>query len=217
MSLPVLSICALVLAVVLSVVSQVNVGLVALLLAYLVGAGAGGLRPAQIAAGFPAHMFITVVALALLFEQARRNGTLDRLAALTLRLCRGNAGLVAPLFFALAALIGSLGAGNIGAVALLAPLGMSVAGEVGISPFLMALLIAMGGNAAALSPLAPAFLPMVPGLSAKLGVDPLAIASSIGVGAHLVDVSPLSTLGALCLANAPQGADRGRLYRQLLA
>ena len=41
------------------------------------------------------------------------------------------------------------------------------------------------------------------------------MANSVNVGAHLVDVSPLSTLGALCLANA-QGDD-GKLYRQLLA
>jgi hypothetical protein len=45
----------------------------------------------------------------------------------------------------------------------------------------------------------------------------MAIASSIIVGASLVDVSPLSTLGALCLAHAPLGADRTKLFNQLLA
>jgi di/tricarboxylate transporter len=63
----------------------------------------------------------------------------------------------------------------------------------------------------------PAFLPTIPGLIAKLGGgDPLAIASSINVGAHLVDVSPLSTLGALCLANAPLSEDRRALFNKLL-
>ena len=57
---------------------------------------------------------------------------------------------------------------------------------------------------------------MIPGLIQKLGGgNALALADSVNVGAHLVDVSPLSTLGALCLANA-QG-DTSRLYRQLLA
>ena len=64
----------------------------------------------------------------------------------------------------------------------------------------------------------PAFLPTIPGLIEKLGGgDALAIASSINVGAHLVDVSPLSTLGALCIANAAAGVDRKRLFNQMLA
>jgi di/tricarboxylate transporter len=64
----------------------------------------------------------------------------------------------------------------------------------------------------------PAFLPTIPGLIDKLGGgDALAIASSINVGAHLVDVSPLSTLGALCIANAAAGVDRRQLFNQMLA
>jgi hypothetical protein len=64
----------------------------------------------------------------------------------------------------------------------------------------------------------PAFLPTIPGLIDKLGGgDALAIASSINVGAHLVDVSPLSTLGALCIANAAIDVDRKRLFNQMLA
>ena len=64
----------------------------------------------------------------------------------------------------------------------------------------------------------PAFLPMVPGLVERLGGgDPLAIASSMNVGGHLVDVSPLSTIGALCIAALPSGADTRQLFNKLLA
>jgi di/tricarboxylate transporter len=63
----------------------------------------------------------------------------------------------------------------------------------------------------------PAFLPAVPGLIEKLGGgDALSIASSINVGAFLVDVSPLSTLGALCIANAPLTENRGTLFNKML-
>lgn len=63
----------------------------------------------------------------------------------------------------------------------------------------------------------PAFLPSVPGLVEKLGGgNPVAIASSILVGGHLVDVSPLSTIGALCIACAPESADRRVLFNQVL-
>jgi di/tricarboxylate transporter len=64
----------------------------------------------------------------------------------------------------------------------------------------------------------PTFLPMIPSLIEKLGGgDAIAIAASINVGAHLVDVSPLSTLGALCIANAAPDVDRKRLFNQMLA
>ena len=39
--------------------------------------------------------------------------------------------------------------------------------------------------------------------------------ASINVGSHLVDISPLSTLGALCIANAARDEDKSKLFRQL--
>jgi Na+/H+ antiporter NhaD/arsenite permease-like protein len=64
----------------------------------------------------------------------------------------------------------------------------------------------------------PAFVPTIPGLIERIGGgDPIAIASSVNVGAHLVDVSPLSTLGALCIANAAASEDRRVLFNKLMA
>ena len=64
----------------------------------------------------------------------------------------------------------------------------------------------------------PAFLPTIPGLVERLGGgDPLGIASAMMVGGHLVDLSPLSTIGALCIAALPAGADPRKLFNQLLA
>ncbi|MBI2150783.1 MAG: C4-dicarboxylate ABC transporter, partial [Acidobacteria bacterium] len=64
----------------------------------------------------------------------------------------------------------------------------------------------------------PAFIPTIPGLIQKIGGgDAMAIASSVNVGAHLVDVSPLSTLGALCIANAAASENRKALFNKLMA
>jgi hypothetical protein len=63
----------------------------------------------------------------------------------------------------------------------------------------------------------PALLPMVPGIASRLpGVDAVALAVTVNIGSALVDVSPLSTLGALCVAAAPAGAETRGLYRNLL-
>jgi Mg2+/citrate symporter len=63
----------------------------------------------------------------------------------------------------------------------------------------------------------PAFLPMVPGIAGRLpGTDPLALAISINIGSAMVDVSPLSTIGALCIAAAPEGTDKSQLFTRLM-
>ena len=62
----------------------------------------------------------------------------------------------------------------------------------------------------------PMFLPMTPGLVELTGGDAISIISAINVGSHLVDTSPLSTLGALCIAAAPEYEDKGVLFRKLL-
>ena len=40
--------------------------------------------------------------------------------------------------------------------------------------------------------------------------------SAINVGSHVVDVSPLSTLGAMCIAEAGAHESRDRLFQRLL-
>ena len=400
MLVPLLSLVALLIAIALSIFSRLNVGLLGLGFAYALGVFGAGMKIRDVNAGFPTSLLLTLIGLTLLFGHAKANGTLDRVAGYSVQLARGRPGVLPIVFFVLAVVLGTVGAGNIGAVALLAPVGMAVAHEAGVPPFLMALMIACGGNAAALSPLAPtgviavdlmtriglpgagwqnyaqcllahtfvgfggylslgglrllrstpspeqvallqtllaarrqplelrhgltlgvilallitvacfrtdvgvlalggallltvvraseeeavihglpwstilmvcgmttlmsilektggidlfaralvrlstphtapavmglctgalsayssssgvvlpAFLPIIPGLIAKLGGgDKLALANSVNIGAHLVDVSPLSTLGALCLANAAPSEDASRLYRQLL-
>lgn len=394
MDTAIVSLLALAAAIAVGTFLPINVGLVAVALAFVVGTLAGPMSLREVVSGFPSSLFLTLVGVTLLFSQARVNDTLDRVAAVALQLARGRAGLMPLIFFALALVFSSIGPGNIAAVALLAPVAMATAGRAGVSAFLMAIMVCTGANAGAFSPFAPtgiianelmagiglqgmewrnffnalvaqtfvglagyllfgglrlmrdgtvvssesapvatftrmqwltitvvsalilavvlfdvevmagafvgavilslfraadekaamacmpwntvlmvcgitvlisvvdrlggmdllttgisglsnqesitgvmamltgvisvyssssavvlpAFLPTIPGLIEELGGgDALAIASSINVGAHLADVSPLSTLGALCIANAAAGVDRKRLFGQMLA
>ncbi|HNF96148.1 MAG TPA: SLC13 family permease [Pseudomonadota bacterium] len=155
MLIPLLSVAALLCAIVLSMWSRLNVGLLALAFAYGLGVFGAQMSIRQVMAGFPVPLFLTVLSLTLLFGHAQQNGTLGRVAGYAVQLARGRPGLLPPIFFLLALSLGTVGAGNIGAVAMLAPVAMAVAHEAGIPSFLMALLVACGGNAASLSPLAP--------------------------------------------------------------
>lgn len=169
MSLAALSLTALVVALVVSCISQINIGVLALVLAWIVGVYAGGMKVEQVLAGFPVPLFLTLVGITLLFAQAQGNGTLDRLAQRAVRLCRGRAGMIPIIFFVLTAAMSAAGPGNIAATALMAPLGMAAAGRYGIPPFLMAIMIANGASAGSVSPIAPTGI-IVNGLVETIGL-----------------------------------------------
>ncbi|HEY8152365.1 MAG TPA: SLC13 family permease, partial [Vicinamibacteria bacterium] len=155
MNVAAVSLCALLVVIVVSCFSPINIGVLSIALAFLIGRFLGGLPVSAIVAGFPANLFLTLAGITLLFAQARVNGTLDKVAARSVRLARGNRGLIPIVFFFLGLGLATIGAGNIAATALLAPVAMSVASRAGIGAFLMTLMLANGANAGGLSPLAP--------------------------------------------------------------
>ncbi len=155
MSLAWISLIALALAVVVGIVWRVNVGLLSFAFAFLVGVGSGQLKAAQITAGFPTSLFLVLAAIMTLFAQAQVNGTLTKLARHSIGLARGNVGLVPIVFFVLTVSIAIMGAGNIAGIALMAPIAMAAASRLGISAFLMTIMVGNAANAGAYSPIAP--------------------------------------------------------------
>jgi di/tricarboxylate transporter len=154
------SLIALAIVVIASCTTKLNPGVLAITLAWIIGvymaeAGAEPLGLRTVIAGFPTDLFLTLAGVTFLFALAQANGTLERVAAVAVRLCKGNVGLVPMAFFALAFLFASVGAGNIAATALIAPTAMATAHRAGISSFLMMIMVGHGANAGALSPVAP--------------------------------------------------------------
>jgi Na+/H+ antiporter NhaD/arsenite permease-like protein len=172
MNLAVLSVCALVLAVVVSCVSRLNVGVLSLALAWIVGVYVAGMPLNAVMAGFPTQLFLTLTGVTLLFALAQTNGTLERLVHHAVRLCRGSRGTIPIMFFALGAGLSSIGPGNIASAALLAPVAMATAARTGIPLFLMAIMVGNGANSGALSPMAPTGI-IVDGLMSRIGLPGL--------------------------------------------
>ena len=166
MSLAVISLCALILALALSSISSINVGFLAIVMAWLVGVYAGGMTVDQVIAGFPVSLFLTLTGLTLLFSMAQVNGTLDRLTHRAVRSTGGPPGVIPFVFFVLTSILAAIGPGHIAACALMAPLAMAAAGRYGIPPFLMAIMIANGASSGSLSPIAPTGI-VVEGITTK--------------------------------------------------
>jgi di/tricarboxylate transporter len=169
MSLAWISVGALVIAITLSCTTRINVGIVSLAFAWIVGVYLGHLPLGDILAGFPTQLFITLVGITLLFAMAQVNGTLARIAERAVRLCRGNVGLIPIMFFLVALGLATIGPGNIATAALLAPTAMAVAAQAGVPPFLMAIMVGNGAQAGALSPFAPTGV-IVNGIMGRIGI-----------------------------------------------
>ncbi len=186
MSLGAIALGGLVLAVVLSCTTRLNVGLLALALAWVIGVYVGDLSVREVTSGFPVNLFLTLAGVTLLFSQAQVNGTLDIVAHNATRLCRGRIGLVPIMYFALGAAIASAGPGNIATTGLLAPMAMATAMRVGIPPFLMAIMVGNGCNGGALSPLAPSGI-IVSGIMDRMGLPGYEVSTWLyNLGAHMI-------------------------------
>ena len=77
MNLAWLSLAALLTAIIVSCFSRMNVGVLAVAFAWIVGVYFGGMPLAEVVSGFPIQLFLTLVGVTLLFTQAQLNGTLD--------------------------------------------------------------------------------------------------------------------------------------------
>jgi Na+/H+ antiporter NhaD/arsenite permease-like protein len=200
MNVAVISVCALVLAVAVSCVSRLNVGVLSLALAWIVGVYVAGMPLSAVIAGFPSQLFLTLVGVTLLFALAQTNGTLERITRHAVRLCRGNCGTIPIMFFALGAALSSIGPGNIATAALLAPMAMGTAERTRIPLFLMAIMVGNGANSGALSPIAPTGI-IVNGLMTRNGLPGFELQSYLyNLLAHaLVAFSGYALFGGLKL------------------
>ncbi len=172
MNLAWISIAALVTAVVLSCTTAINVGVLSLVMALLVGVYLGDMSVGMVLQGFPTALFVTLIGVTLLFAIAEINGTLARVTGAAVRLCRGHAGVLPIMFFLVGWIIATIGAGATPASALLAPPAMAVAGRAGIPALLMAIMAGNGALAGTLSPFAPT------------GIVAYGVMDRIGLGGH---------------------------------
>ena len=169
-----ISLGALLVAIVVSCTIRLHVGFLAISLAWVVGVYVAGMSARDVMSGFPTRLFLTLAGVTLLFSQAQINGTLDRVAYRAVKYARGNVGVMPMMFFLLAFGLASIGPGNIAATALVAPMAMAVSWQVGVPPFLMAIMVGMGANAGSLSPIAPTGV-IVNGVMDQIGLGGFAL------------------------------------------
>jgi di/tricarboxylate transporter len=157
MSIHLISILLLVVAFVIATTLPINLGAIALVAAFIVGTMVLEGDPGEVAdgvvAGFPGDLFVTLVGVTFLFAIARANGTVDWLVDKAVRGVRGRIVLIPWIMFAVTAVLTAFGSVVPAAVAIIAPVGLSLAVQHRINPVLMGLSIINGATAGGFSPL----------------------------------------------------------------
>lgn len=154
MSAPVLSIIILAAMFLLATVLPLNMGALAFVGAFLLGAVVLGMSTNEILANFPGGLFLTIVGVTYLFAIAQNNGTIDLLVRGAVKLVGSRVALIPWVMFAITAVITAVGALSPAAVAIIAPIALRFAGKYKISPLLMGMMVIHGAQAGGFSPIA---------------------------------------------------------------
>jgi Na+/H+ antiporter NhaD/arsenite permease-like protein len=165
----ILAVAALVLVMAASFGTRLNVGVLAVALAWLVAVFGAGWKAEAVMAVFPSSLFVTLLGVTLLFGVMQANGTMAALTQRALRACGTRAGWLPILLFVLACTLSTMGPGAIATIALLAPVGMAAGAQAGLPPLLTALMLGNGANAGNLSPFGPVGVIVAAGM-AKSGL-----------------------------------------------
>ena len=149
----VLSLLALLVVIAASLTSRINVGILAVALAWPIAIFAAGWKADAVMATFPSSLFLTLLGVSTLFGVAQANGTMNAVTHAAVGALRGRAGALPLLLFLLVFVTSTVGPGAISATALMAPIAMGIAVGAGMPVLLTALMVGNGANAGNLSPL----------------------------------------------------------------
>ncbi|WP_432043339.1 SLC13 family permease [Streptomyces cadmiisoli] len=153
MSEQLVSIVALLAIFLIGTLRAVNLGALALVASFAVGAATLGMETPEVLAGFPAELFVILVGVTYLFAIARNNGTVEWLVQAAVRVVGGRVAAIPWVMFTISCVLVSLGAVSPAAVAIIAPIGMTFAVRYGINPLLMGLMVVHGSAAGNFSPI----------------------------------------------------------------
>src|SRR5215217_5804613 len=146
MSQEVTSILVLVAIFAIGTLRPINMGLLGITAAFIVGR-AVGVSEDDIFAGFPGDLFVILVGVTYLFAIASGNGTVDWLIHRAVQAVGGRTVAIPCVMFLVTAVLTACGAVVPGAVAIMAPIGLGFAVQYGINPVLMGLMVINGATA----------------------------------------------------------------------
>ena len=170
MNVALFSLLVLIAVIVVGFIYKINVGLLGIAFAYIIGHFFTGMKESAILDGWPLRLFFMLLGMMLIFSVARANGTLEFVAKKFSTLPYVNTKLVPWVIFFLAAVVSGVGVGPITVPAIMSPLFVEIAREEDIPENLALLMGASGAIAGGFTNLAPTGI-VAHTLAAQVGVE----------------------------------------------
>jgi di/tricarboxylate transporter len=150
----VISLVALVVAIGLGFVRKMNVGLLSIAFAVLLGKVAG-MTDGTIIGGWSTSLCLMLIGMTFVFSIAQTNGTIELFARKVLALTGKRAWMIPIVIFFLSAFLAAVGPGTVPVMTLMVPLAVALAVEMDISPVMIAPITVLGSAGGGLTPIAP--------------------------------------------------------------
>ena len=122
---------------------KLNTGIIAMCFAFVIGICVMGMKASEVIAFWPTTIVFYLLSIALFFNYATENGTMNVLGQKLLYAMGGNAKLVPFAIAAVSAIVGGLGAGA-STPAIVGPFAFVMAATAGVNPILTAITISFG-------------------------------------------------------------------------
>lgn len=148
----ILALAGLVVIFVLGSLRPVNMGAIALVVAFVLSVAISGESAKELLGGFPVSLLIILVGVTYLFGLASTNGTVEWLVTAAVRAVRGRREVIPWVLFTAAAMLAAIGAASPAAVAIVAPIGIAFALKYRTSPLMNGLMAVNGAAAGSFSP-----------------------------------------------------------------
>lgn len=169
MSTGVASLGLLIFAILIGFVRKVNVGIISIACAFVLGAFAG-ISGNEIIRGFNAGLFVTLMGVTFLFSILNSNGTIEIVAQKIVNLVGSKTWLLPVSIYLVGLIITTIGPGAIPALAIMPAFAIPIAVARGYNPIMMALIGCFGIFSGRMSTITPEGV-LVYELLSKAGID----------------------------------------------
>ncbi|MGF6907493.1 SLC13 family permease [Fusobacterium sp. PH5-44] len=149
MNISILVILAIVIAITLGYITNINTGFFAIAFAYIIGCFFLKLKPADVIKMWPISIFFVIFSVSLFYNFALVNGTLEKLAMKLLYSCRKFPIILPLVIYFAATLVAGLGAGYFSVLAFFAPLTLMLCKKTGMNEIVGAISVNYGALAGA--------------------------------------------------------------------